>query len=52
MATVLVTGSTTGLGLAAAREMLDNGHRVIVHARNDERAESLHALVARRRAAS
>jgi len=45
MATVLVTGSTTGLGLAAAREMLDNGHRVIVHARDDERAGTLHTLV-------
>ena len=45
MATVLVTGSTAGLGLAAAREMLDEGHRVIVHARDGERAESLHTLV-------
>ena len=45
MATILVTGSTTGLGLAAARELLDNGHRVIVHARTEERAESIRNLV-------
>ena len=46
MARVLVTGSTTGLGLAAARALLDTGHSVIVHARNIERAESLGALAA------
>jgi NAD(P)-dependent dehydrogenase (short-subunit alcohol dehydrogenase family) len=45
MATVLVTGSTAGLGLAAAREMLGNGHRVIVHARDDERAVSVQTLL-------
>ncbi len=45
MATVLVTGSTAGLGLAAAREMLGKGHRVIVHARDDRRAASLQSLV-------
>ena len=45
MARVLVTGSTTGLGLAAARTLLDAGHGVIVHARNDERAEALGPLV-------
>lgn len=44
MARVLVTGSTTGLGLAAARAMIDAGHAVIVHARNDERAEDLGSL--------
>jgi NAD(P)-dependent dehydrogenase (short-subunit alcohol dehydrogenase family) len=44
MARVLVTGSTTGLGLAAARALLDAGHRVIVHARNDERTEALGPL--------
>ena len=38
MARVLVTGSTTGLGLAAASSLLDNGHDVIVHARNRQRA--------------
>lgn len=45
MATILVTGSTAGLGLAAAREMLGNGHRVIVHARDDQRAETFQDIV-------
>jgi NAD(P)-dependent dehydrogenase (short-subunit alcohol dehydrogenase family) len=33
MARVLVTGSTSGLGAAAARELLDEGHEVVLHAR-------------------
>ena len=41
MARVLVTGATAGLGLGAARELLDDGHDVVFHARNDERAASL-----------
>ncbi len=38
MARILVTGSTTGLGLAAALELIDAGHEVLVHARSAERA--------------
>lgn len=41
MARVLVTGSTTGLGLAAAQTLLADGHNVIFHARNLERAADL-----------
>ena len=41
MARVLITGSTTGLGLGAARELLDTGHEVVLHARNTERAASI-----------
>ncbi|WNV75899.1 SDR family NAD(P)-dependent oxidoreductase [Geodermatophilus sp. DSM 44513] len=37
MATVAVTGSTDGIGLAAARTLLAGGHRVLVHARSEER---------------
>ena len=44
MATVLVTGSTDGLGRAAAAELLDEGHRVVVHARNRSRLGALHDL--------
>jgi NAD(P)-dependent dehydrogenase (short-subunit alcohol dehydrogenase family) len=38
---VLVTGSTTGLGAGAARELLDLGHDVVLHARNQARAAGL-----------
>ncbi len=39
MATVLVTGSTDGIGRETARMLADGGHRVVLHARNAERAE-------------
>jgi nucleoside-diphosphate-sugar epimerase len=32
MARVLITGSTAGLGRAAARQLLDGGHEVVLHA--------------------
>lgn len=41
--TVLVTGSTTGLGLAAGLELAASGHDVVFHARNKHRASSLPA---------
>ena len=47
MRRVLVTGSTTGLGEAGARQLLDDGHEVVVHARNHERARSIHTLAGR-----
>jgi NAD(P)-dependent dehydrogenase (short-subunit alcohol dehydrogenase family) len=40
---VLVTGSTTGLGFAAALELTAGGHDVVFHARNRQRASSLPA---------
>ncbi len=39
MSRVLITGSSDGLGLMAARLLADGGHRVTLHARNDARAE-------------
>ena len=39
MARVLVTGSSDGLGLMAARLLVDDGHEVTLHARNEARAE-------------
>ncbi len=47
MARVLITGSTTGLGQAAARELLDRGHEVVLHARNPARASSVDDLAPR-----
>jgi NAD(P)-dependent dehydrogenase (short-subunit alcohol dehydrogenase family) len=44
---VFVTGSTTGLGRAAAQALIDNGHEVVVHARSTERARGLGDLGAR-----
>jgi NAD(P)-dependent dehydrogenase (short-subunit alcohol dehydrogenase family) len=39
MSRVFVTGSADGLGLLAARLLVDQGHRVTLHARTDERAD-------------
>ena len=47
MARVLITGSTTGLGELAARHLLDEGHEVVLHARNVERARSIDDLAKR-----
>lgn len=41
MARVFITGSTDGLGLAAARTLVDDGHEVVLHARNRARASDL-----------
>jgi NAD(P)-dependent dehydrogenase (short-subunit alcohol dehydrogenase family) len=38
MTRVLITGSADGLGLMAARLLLDQGHAVTLHARDDARA--------------
>lgn len=38
---IFITGSTDGLGRAAARALLHQGHEVVLHARSDERASAL-----------
>jgi NAD(P)-dependent dehydrogenase (short-subunit alcohol dehydrogenase family) len=44
-ARVLITGSSDGLGLAAGRLLARAGHRVTLHARNEQRAaDTRHAL--------
>jgi NAD(P)-dependent dehydrogenase (short-subunit alcohol dehydrogenase family) len=45
MARVLVTGSADGLGQMAARLMVADKHRVVLHARNGERASEALATV-------
>jgi NAD(P)-dependent dehydrogenase (short-subunit alcohol dehydrogenase family) len=47
VARVLITGSTAGLGAGAARELLDLGHQVVLHARNQSRAASVGDLASR-----
>jgi NAD(P)-dependent dehydrogenase (short-subunit alcohol dehydrogenase family) len=49
MACVFITGSTDGLGLAAARTLLDEGHEVVLHARSRKRAAVLSDLAPRAR---
>jgi NAD(P)-dependent dehydrogenase (short-subunit alcohol dehydrogenase family) len=39
MARVLITGSSDGLGLKAARLLVDDGHAVTLHARNRQRGD-------------
>lgn len=41
MARVFITGSTDGLGLAAARTLMQEGHQVVLHARSRERAKAI-----------
>ena len=40
MAKVFITGSSDGLGLMAARILIQQGHQVVLHGRNPERAEA------------
>ena len=47
MARIFITGSADGLGRAAARTLLDDGHEVLVHARTPERAKVLADLAPR-----
>ena len=47
MARVLVTGSADGVGHATARAVLDEGHAVVVHVRNQGRRPAVDDLVGR-----
>ena len=47
MARVFITGSTDGLGRAAARALVDAGHQVVLHARSRDRASVLADLTPR-----
>jgi len=39
MKTILVTGSTDGIGLATAKKLFVSGHRVVVHGRDEKKAK-------------
>jgi NAD(P)-dependent dehydrogenase (short-subunit alcohol dehydrogenase family) len=41
MSRIFITGSSDGLGLAAARSLLAEGHAVVAHARDERRAADL-----------
>src|ERR1051325_11300924 len=47
MPRVFITGSTDGLGRAAARALIDDGHEVVLHARSQERASAFDDLASR-----
>jgi NAD(P)-dependent dehydrogenase (short-subunit alcohol dehydrogenase family) len=39
MARIFITGSSTGLGLMAGQLLIEQGHQVVLHGRNQKRAE-------------
>ena len=39
MASIFITGSSDGIGQLAAKKLVDEGHQVVLHARNTERAK-------------
>ena len=46
MARVFITGSSDGLGLLAARLLIDQGHEVVLHGRNERRSRDALAAAA------
>lgn len=38
MAKIFITGSSAGIGLLAAQQLINEGHKVVLHARNSKRA--------------
>ena len=47
MSRIFITGSTDGLGRAAARALMEEGHEVVLHARSRERASAVADLALR-----
>ncbi|BCL80343.1 short-chain dehydrogenase [Ktedonobacteria bacterium brp13] len=45
MSKIFITGSTDGLGLMAAQLLVEQGHKVVLHARNDRRAADARATL-------
>ena len=46
MARVFITGSSDGLGLMAARLLVDQGHEIVLHGRNEGRSREALAAAA------
>jgi NAD(P)-dependent dehydrogenase (short-subunit alcohol dehydrogenase family) len=42
MSRIFITGSSDGLGFMAAQLLVEQGHSVVLHARNAQRAEETH----------
>ncbi len=40
MKTILITGSTDGIGLESAKTLIEQGHRVLLHGRNPQRLQA------------
>jgi len=45
MLRIFITGSADGLGLLAAKALIQEGHQVVLHARNEQRKIDAHAQV-------
>ncbi|MEQ8573308.1 MAG: SDR family NAD(P)-dependent oxidoreductase, partial [Fulvivirga sp.] len=45
MARIFITGSADGLGQLAAKQLVNEGHEVVLHARNDARGKEALAAV-------
>lgn len=46
MSRVFITGSSDGLGRMAAQLLVAQGHKVVLHARNQRRGQEAHSAVA------
>ncbi len=44
---IFITGSTDGLGYAAARALMNDGHEIVLHARSRERAGAIEDVAAK-----
>ncbi|MDQ3291279.1 MAG: SDR family NAD(P)-dependent oxidoreductase, partial [Bacteroidota bacterium] len=51
MARIFITGSADGLGLMAAQLLVNSGHQVVLHARNEKRVQDARRAVSKAEAA-